>query len=86
MIGLNAKYRDWAISFNKACLIGLTVFGFLLPVISITAEFKVVELQKGPMDDIFTMAYTYLRFPLYWTLYFLQTFFLGISKRIRNEY
>jgi len=68
-------------------LIGLIGFGFVLPMISIMAEFKVVELQGRPMnDDAFTMLYVYFRFPLYWILFFLQAFLLGLQERIRNDY
>ena len=87
-----AGYFDWLIIFTliflnikfwnsdkyiSSCWF-FPVFGFILPIISITIEFEINGPQKGESFDSFTMLYVYFRFPLYWILCFVQYFILKI--------
>jgi hypothetical protein len=47
----------------------LLVFGLLLPLLSIELEFRCYASKSAETFDAFTMAYTFLKFPLYWGLF-----------------
>lgn len=60
---------------NKVgCLLGLAIFGFALPLISVGVEisnYQEANIEK-PFDDSFEMLYAYSRFPIYWILGLVQ--------------
>lgn len=62
------KYRP---AWRPRCLLSLLVFGLGLPLLSQTVEFR-LHPQPTESFDAFTMAYTYLKFPLCWGLGVLQ--------------
>ena len=73
---------------NKAgCLLGLAIFGFALPLISIAVEisnYQEAYIDK-PFDDSFEMLYAYSRFPIYWILGVLQVAVLALKNKFRKK-
>ena len=65
-------------------LAGLILFAFALPIISIILEFKVFNPQSNEVFDLFTMLYTFLKFPIYWIIIVLQIIFFRI-KVLRDK-
>jgi len=58
-------------------LILVLLYGIILPVISQVVEIsRVVEING--VDDSFTLLYTYLRYPIYWFLGFIQLIMIVI--------
>ena len=83
LIFLNIKF--WKIEFRlkSGCLIGLVLFGFLLPILSIFIELERVKLNGGWMDS-FEVVYTIIRFPTYWIIGIIQLIILGINLKYRK--
>lgn len=66
---LMTKNRDFcsiaAVAFT------VVIFGFFLPVLSITVEIDRVTSEREVLDN-FTLLYTYFRFPIYWLVGAIQ--------------
>ncbi len=72
------KYRPM---WRPRCLLGLLLFGLVLPLLSQDVEFR-LHPQPTESFDAFTMAYTYFKFPLYWGIGVLQqVVWLWLAKR-----
>lgn len=72
LIFLNIKYWQRNISSGSGCLLVGFLFVFLFPFVSMLIE---LQLAK-PWMDSFEVVYTYLRFPMYWFVGFLQSIVL----------
>jgi len=79
LIFLNIKFWEKNFNFKEGCLISIGLFGFILPIISIIIELQRVKLNGGWMDG-FEVIYTFLRFPTYWIIGFLQLIILKIKN------
>jgi hypothetical protein len=82
LIFVNIKYWKTNIEKKVGCILGGLMFGFLLPFISMIIELQIV----GEWMDSFEVAYTFLRFPTYWIIGFIQIIIIGIKLSIKpNE-
>lgn len=74
---LVGKMTGWQVFFGLV-IVGLPLFGFLLPAISMGVELSRYEPQGT--YDAFESAYTFLRFPQYWLVGSVQILvWLGMS-------
>ncbi|TDN39174.1 hypothetical protein A8B98_20180 [Hymenobacter sp. UV11] len=75
---VNWKYPPaWRISYVGELL----VFGLLLPLLSIELEFRCYAPKSAETFDAFTMAYTLLKFPLYWGLFSLRQLVVFLKRQ-----
>lgn len=65
-------------------LVGVLLFGFLLPFISQVIEVQRVKMTIGIIDS-FEVLYTYLRYPTYWSLGIIQVV-ISYNLKPVNEY
>jgi hypothetical protein len=59
--------RIYRPAWRPGCLLSLLLFGLGLPLLSQEVEFR-LHPQPSETFDAFTMAYTLLKFPLYWAI------------------
>jgi hypothetical protein len=80
LLFLNIKF--WRKSFDRTdgCLLGAFLFGFLVPLFSMMLELERVKLHGG-WTDSFEVLYTYLRFPMYWLIGFIQAVLTLIKRK-----
>jgi hypothetical protein len=76
LLYLNYRYWYRPLRWWPVCLMGLVVFGVLLPFLSMKAELRLNGPKPGEMYDGFNFLYVYLRFPLYWGLFLVQSLVL----------
>lgn len=82
LILLNIKFWRKEVDRKAGCVVGGLLFGFLLPFISMIIELQIV----GEWMDSFTVAYTFLKFPIYWIIGIIQLIITGIKLSIKpNE-
>jgi hypothetical protein len=62
----------------------LVLCGFVLPIISMLIEIGRVDRTTGIIDN-FEILYTYLKFPIYWIVGFIQIGIIGL-KTIKKTY
>ena len=55
-----------------------------IPVISMIIEIEQVEKMQGTAMDNFELLYTFLKFPIYWTIILLQITLIWVKKVIRK--
>jgi len=61
-------------------LIAFLFFGFIIPFFSM--DYEIQKAIKGqPFVDNFTLLYTFLRFPIWWLIGFLEIIFLKVFIR-----
>lgn len=72
------KFRNK--EFGCIVILGIALlYIIILPLISQIIEvWRVVDIDINGADDSFTLLYTYLRFPIYWILGFIQLLILAI--------
>jgi hypothetical protein len=81
LIFVNIKYWKTTIGNKTGCIVGGLLFGFILPFISMIFELQIV----GEWMDSFEVAYTFLRFPTYWIIGFIQLITIGIKLSIKPD-
>ncbi len=84
LLFVNIRYWDKLLFKDYGCLLSV-VFMVLLPLFSIMFEFKLKEEVNKVCFDAFTMAYTFLKFPLYWGLFLFQSLIIALKPPI-NKY
>ncbi len=74
------------ISYKAGCVLGLIVFSFLLPLISMGVEMSVYKSNtiEKPFEDSFATFYTFYRFPVYWAIGILQVIILAVKTKMRT--
>ncbi len=85
LIFLNIKYWRTKIKWLRFIFLGGLLFGFLLPFISMIVELEFVESTKGGWTDNFEVWYTFMRFPTYWIIGFIQLLLLAIYYNILDK-
>ena len=80
LLYINYKYWKRKTHWLPVCLVGLAVFGILLPTLSIKAELYVNGPKPGDLVDGFNFWYVTLRFPMYWGLFILQSLVLILKQ------
>lgn len=81
LVGSTLVLRKYCPAWRPGCLLSLLLFGLVLPLLSQDVEFR-RHPQPTESFDAFTMAYTYLKFPLYWGIGVLQqVLWLFLVKR-----
>ena len=78
LIILNIAFWKKKIKHNIGCIVGLVLFGLVLPCISQYIEIQRVKNSIGIMDS-FEVLYTYFRFPLYWLIGTFQSLLLSFK-------
>jgi hypothetical protein len=81
LVFLNAFFWKKRFKQNIGCLIGLIVFGIVLPITSMFFEIRRYNAEYKYIDA-FELLYTYFRFPLYWVIGILQSILIVIKNRI----
>lgn len=69
------------------CVVVLAItllYAVVLPLISQIIEIRHVVAING-VDDSFTLLYTYLRFPIYWLLGFIQFLIITIFYKSKKR-
>lgn len=79
LIFLNIKYWNYNVNCLQGCL-SIIIFCFVLPIISIIIEYEINGPGKDEVIDGFTMLYVYIKFPLYWLVFFIQTCIVFLKK------
>jgi hypothetical protein len=71
---LNIVFRKWIMQQKIGCLAVIVLFGLVLPLCSMKVELdKVLASRKaGEIHDAFELAYTFLKFQLYWIVGIIQ--------------
>ncbi|CAN5479441.1 hypothetical protein BH23BAC3_BH23BAC3_23970 [soil metagenome] len=85
LVFLNIKFWKTKIKWLRFIFFGGLLFGLLLPVISMAIELEMVESTKGGWIDSFEVWYTFMRFPTYWIIGFLQFVLLLIYYNIMDN-
>ncbi len=75
---LNIKFWKTKFEGKTGCWVGGILFGFILPLISLTIEVQRVKITIG-ITDSFEVLYTYLKFPTYWIIGIVQSIITGIK-------
>jgi hypothetical protein len=80
LLGGTIGFRNYRPASCLASSLVLLVFGLVLPLLSQEVEFR-LHPQPTETFDAFTMAYTFLKFPLYWGIGVLQqVVWFGLAK------
>jgi uncharacterized protein YqhQ len=77
------KKRNKSVHRNIGCLLGILIFGLLLPAISQKLEIDRVVSSHGKVLDNFELLYTFMKFPIYWIVGIIQI--ILISKYFKNR-
>lgn len=81
LLYFNYIYWKRKLNWLLVSLVGVVVFGVLLPVLSIQAELYVNGPKPGDIVDGFNYWYVELRFPMYWGLFILQCLVLLLKPK-----
>jgi hypothetical protein len=81
---LNIKYWNIEKFGNYGIGIGLLLFGFIFPFISMIVEIQIAKYFHDAYEAL-DVLYTYLRFPVYWVIGFFQVLVLIIKMRTKQN-
>ena len=83
LIIVNVLFWKRTFAIKTGCIVGLIIFGLILPSISAVVEINnYQDFSEGkPFSDKFEILYTLYRFPIYWSVGILQIVLLAIKNR-----
>ena len=84
IVFFNVWFWSKKIDVKIGCLFVVLLFGFVFPVTSMLVELEIVKSQGGWIDN-FEVAYTYLKFPIYWVIGIIQIIIVGVKNALQNN-
>ncbi|MBV1887902.1 MAG: hypothetical protein KUG51_01290 [Urechidicola sp.] len=86
LIAMNVLLWKKKLAIKTGCILGLLIFGLILPFISMIIEIdNYQEFSEGkPFDDRLEILYTLYRLPIYWSVGIIQILVLVVKNKLNK--